>query len=84
VRETGAELTAAGAVSPVQSVLERERAEKLWKAIDALPEKLRIVIIMAAIEEHDVRQIAALLQLPEGTVKSRLFLARQRLRELLR
>jgi DNA-directed RNA polymerase specialized sigma24 family protein len=39
---------------------------------------------MAAIEEHDVRQIAALLQLPEGTVKSRLFLARQRLRELLR
>jgi RNA polymerase sigma-70 factor (ECF subfamily) len=84
VRETGAELTAAGAVSPVQSVLEREQAEKLWKAIDALPEKLRIVIVMAGIEEHDVRQIAALLQLPEGTVKSRLFLARQRLRELLR
>jgi RNA polymerase sigma-70 factor (ECF subfamily) len=55
----------------------------LWRAIDALPEKLRIVIVLAAIEEHDVRQIAKLVRLPEGTVKSRLFLARQRLKELL-
>lgn len=83
-RETVADLTATGTTSPVQSVLERERAEKLWQAIDALPEKLRIVIVMSGIEEHDVRAIAALLRLPEGTVKSRLFLARQRLKELLK
>ena len=67
----------------MQSVIERERAEKLWQAIDALPEKLRIVIVMAGIEEHDIREIATLLRLPEGTVKSRLFLARRRLREWL-
>ena len=83
VRENAAEVGPAGAPSPVQSVIERERAEKLWQAIDALPEKLRIVIVMAGIEEHDVREIAALLRLPEGTVKSRLFLARRRLREWL-
>ena len=82
-REGAADLTPAGAPSPVQSIMERERAERLWRAIDALPDKLRIVIVMAGIEEHDIRQIAALLRLPEGTVKSRLFSARQRLKELL-
>jgi RNA polymerase sigma-70 factor (ECF subfamily) len=69
--------------TPVQAVLEHERAEKLWRAIDELPEKLRIVVVLSGIEEHDIREVAALLGLPEGTVKSRLFLARQRLRELL-
>jgi RNA polymerase sigma-70 factor (ECF subfamily) len=83
-REARADLTPTGTPSPVQSVIERERAEKLWQAVDALPEKLQIVIVMAGIEEHDLREIATLLRLPEGTVKSRLFLARQRLRELLR
>ena len=82
-RESAADLTPSGTPSPVQSVIERERAEKLWRAIDALPEKLRIVIVMAGIEEHDIREIATLLRLPEGTVKSRLFLARQRLKALL-
>lgn len=62
----------------------RERSARLWQAIDALPEKLRVVTVLAGIEEHDIREVAALLNLPEGTVKSRLFLARQRLKELLR
>jgi RNA polymerase sigma-70 factor (ECF subfamily) len=61
----------------------RERSTRLWAAIDALPEKLRIVTVLAGIEEHDIREVGLLLDLPEGTVKSRLFLARQRLRELL-
>jgi RNA polymerase sigma-70 factor (ECF subfamily) len=82
-RETEADLSVAAEPSPVQSFIERERAKRLWRAIDALPEKLRIVIVLAAIEEHDLKQIAKLLRLPEGTVKSRLFLARQRLKELL-
>src|SRR5215471_83877 len=69
--------------TPAQSILEKERAAKLWAAIDALPEKLRIAIILSGIEEHDTREVAALLDLPEGAVKSRLFLARQRLKELL-
>jgi RNA polymerase sigma-70 factor (ECF subfamily) len=69
--------------TPAQSILEKERAAKLWAAIDALPEKLRIAIVLSGIEEHDTREVAALLDLPEGTVKSRLFLARHRLKELL-
>jgi RNA polymerase sigma-70 factor (ECF subfamily) len=61
----------------------REREERLWAAIEGLPEKLRLTIVLAGIEGHDVREVAALLRLPEGTVKSRLFLARKRLREAL-
>jgi RNA polymerase sigma-70 factor (ECF subfamily) len=61
----------------------RERAEHLWRAIDALSEKLRIVIVLAAIQGHDIKEVAALLELPEGTIKSRLFGARQQLKEAL-
>jgi RNA polymerase sigma-70 factor (ECF subfamily) len=60
-----------------------ERAEALWRAIDRLPEKLRVAIVLAGIEGHDTRELAALLEVPEGTVKSRLFLARRQLKELL-
>ena len=47
-------------------------------------EKLRIVTVLAAIQEHDVASVARLLELPEGTVKSRLHLARKELAERLR
>ncbi len=60
-----------------------ERAALLWQAIDALPEKLRMVTVLAGIEGHDMREVGALLGLPEGTVKSRLFEARRRLKEYL-
>jgi RNA polymerase sigma-70 factor (ECF subfamily) len=65
------------------AVLANERAEQLWLAIDALPEKLRLVIVLAGIQGHDIREVATLLDVPDGTVKSRLFLARQQLKERL-
>jgi RNA polymerase sigma-70 factor, ECF subfamily len=64
-------------------IVTRERIVQLWQAIDALPDKLRVVTILAGIEGHDMREVAVLLGLPEGTVKSRLFLARRRLKEQL-
>jgi RNA polymerase sigma factor (sigma-70 family) len=77
-----------GAPSPASNtadaVVARERIAQLWQAIDALPDKLRVVTILAGIEGHDMREVALLLNLPEGTVKSRLFLARRRLKEQLR
>ncbi len=63
--------------------ISQERAEQLWRAIDALPEKLRLVIVLAGIQGHDIHEVAALLDVPDGTVKSRLFLARKQLREQL-
>jgi RNA polymerase sigma-70 factor (ECF subfamily) len=66
-----------------ETVEQRERAAQLWAAIDALPPKLRLVTVLAGIEGHDVREVALLLGLPDGTVKSRLFLAWQRFMDLL-
>ena len=62
----------------------RERAAHVWHAIDNLPDKLRIVVVLSAIEGHDTRELATLLGVPEGTVKSRLFTARKTLAEHLR
>jgi RNA polymerase sigma-70 factor (ECF subfamily) len=69
----------------VEDELARSQArERVAGAIDALPAKLRIVTMLAAIQGHDVTQVARLLELPEGTVKSRLHLARRALAERLR
>jgi RNA polymerase sigma-70 factor (ECF subfamily) len=82
VREQSVELPAVTSTEDV--AVSRERSAQLWKAIDALPEKLRVVTVLAAMEGHDIREVARLLDLPEGTVKSRLFLARKGLAESLR
>jgi DNA-directed RNA polymerase specialized sigma24 family protein len=40
-------------------------------------------VVLAGIEQYDMGEVAALLELPEGTVKSRLHVARKRLMEAL-
>ncbi len=69
--------------SPLWQAGANERAARLWAAIDALPEKLRIALVLASIEGYGVAEVAGLLGIPQGTVKSRLFLARKRLKEQL-
>jgi len=61
----------------------REFENKVNIALDALPDKLRLVMVLAAIEGYDTREVAVLLEIPEGTVKSRLFLARKQMAEKL-
>lgn len=65
-------------------LLRDERARRLWEAIDGLPERLRLVVVLAAIEGHGTKDVALLVGVPEGTVKSRLFEARKTLAERLR
>lgn len=66
------------------AAIDDERRRRLWQAIDALPQRFRLVIVLSAMEGHSVRDVAALTGIPEGTVKSRLFKARQMLQEALR
>ena len=40
--------------------------------------------MLASIEEHGLKEVAAIVEAPEGTVKSRLFEARKMLQEMLR
>jgi len=53
------------------------------RTLDALPEKLRLVLLLAAMEGHTLEEVAAMLGLPVGTVKSRLFAGRKKLAEKL-
>ena len=67
-----------------QVAASREFGQRLWRAVDDLPEKLRIVMVLSGIEGYDHGEVAALLDLPEGTVRSRLHAARKKLAEKLR
>jgi RNA polymerase sigma-70 factor, ECF subfamily len=53
------------------------------RALEALPEKLRLVLLLAAMQGHTLDEVAAMLSLPVGTVKSRLFVGRKKLAEKL-
>lgn len=75
----------ASSTQPAEEVAAmREFESRLSEALDELPEKLRLVMVMAGIEGYNVREVAVLLRLPEATVKSRMRLARARLAERLR
>jgi RNA polymerase sigma-70 factor (ECF subfamily) len=52
--------------------------------LSELPEKLRLVLLLAAMEGHTIDEIAAMLGISTGTVKSRIFYARKQLAENLR
>jgi RNA polymerase sigma-70 factor, ECF subfamily len=82
--QTNARETGSASQGAEELAASREFQRRLNHELDALPEKLRIVMIMAAIEGYDTREVAQLLKLPEGTVKSRLRLARKRLADRLR
>jgi RNA polymerase sigma-70 factor (ECF subfamily) len=57
---------------------------KLDRALDELPEKQRLALLLSAMEGHTIEEVAKLLGVPIGTVKSRIFLARKQLAEKLR
>lgn len=56
---------------------------ELHAAIQRLPEKLRLVIILYYFQDMDIPSTARILRIPEGTVKSRLNQARKKLKEEL-
>jgi RNA polymerase sigma-70 factor (ECF subfamily) len=82
-----------GATSPVENVgddfdLEQafgdaQVARRLHAAVDALPPVQRTVLTLYHLEEASIPEIAAITGLASGTIKSHLFRARLRLREML-
>ena len=66
-----------------QMAASNEFERHLAAAMDELPEKLRQALVLAAIQGHSMREVAEILNLPEGTVKSRVHLARKQLTEKL-
>ena len=58
---------------------ERERREFIWRQVDALPEKYRLVLTLYYLQERSYVEIAHILQLPINTVKTRIARARHML-----
>ena len=58
-----------------------EMAQILNKAIDSLPDKYRTIILLREFDELSYEEISQVLECSKGTVESRLFRARERLRK---
>ena len=65
-------------------VLNRRRlADRLWSALDQLPIDQRAVFVLCEAEQRTSVEVAAIVDAPEGTVRTRLFHAKRKLREIL-
>lgn len=56
----------------------------LDRALEELPEKFRLVLLLSAMDGYTIEEIASMIGAPPGTVKSRIFIARKKLAEKLR
>ena len=70
--------------SPDEIIIDQELKELVHCAISKLPPDMRVVIIMRELDGLSFKEIATITKQPEGTVKSTVFRARKKLRELLR
>lgn len=68
---------------PEDVVLESLTVENVIQSIEALPEEFRQVVLLADVEGFSYREIAEIVDIPVGTVMSRLFRARRRLQRQL-
>jgi RNA polymerase sigma-70 factor, ECF subfamily len=84
---SGAENMAAdlpsGEPGPEQVLLVANQRAVIHSMIDALPEELRVPLVLSANDELNSREIGKVLGVPEGTVRTRLQRARHLLRQKL-
>ena len=59
------------------------RYQQLYMALDNIPEKERAAIVLHYFEDRDIKEIAAIMQIPSGTVKYLLSVGRNHLKEHL-
>jgi RNA polymerase sigma factor (sigma-70 family) len=71
------------AVTPVTVLLRKENKQAIREAVEELPVDLREVIVLRELEGLSYKEIAAVADIPMGTVMSRLARARERLQSLL-
>lgn len=71
-------------LNPQAALLQAEIRPIVWAALNRLPDEQRTTVILSVYEELKYREIAAVLEIPLGTVKSRLHTGMARLREELK
>ena len=72
------------AMSPESALIEKERVALLQQAMRSLPEAARSVLVLREYGGLSYQEISTVLEVPVGTVMSRLNYARNRLREILK
>ena len=72
-----------GVAPPDREAGRRETAERVRRAIDRLPEEQRAVVLLSELQGLKYDEISEVLGVPVGTVKSRMFAAVHRLKDLL-
>jgi RNA polymerase sigma-70 factor (ECF subfamily) len=82
-KEVAGEEPLDAAEGPEETVLSQERVEHVQAALDDLGEQHRKILVLREIEGCSYEAIAEILELPVGTVRSRLFRARVQLKERL-
>ena len=70
--------------SPEELAIRDSVQDVVQRAITNLPEKYRVVVVMRHLQDMSVEEIANVLEMPTGTVKTHLFRAREMLRGRLR
>ena len=70
-------------VEPSEGASVREEAARIREAVERLPEGLRAVFELGEVQGMRYRDVAEVLDIPVGTVKSRMHAAVQRIREML-
>ncbi len=71
------------AIGPEEALASANQKARIHAMVDALPEELRVPLVLTSFQELSSREIGAVLGIPEGTVRTRLQRARQMLREKL-
>lgn len=69
--------------NPQKSALRRELAEKIQEALAAVPEKHRAILLLREVEGMSYEDLSRTLDIPKGTVMSRLFHARAKVQKIL-
>ena len=82
-REREAPLEHAESIGARVSGIDPDLRDQLARAIDALPETLRVTLVMHDVEGYTHGEISAALEVPEGTCKTRLSAARAKIRQAL-
>lgn len=81
--ETGADEAVAHEVTPEALLLATESQDAIFSALEKLPVVHREIILLCDVDEMSYREIAQVLDVPAGTVMSRLARARRNLRAAL-
>jgi len=63
--------------------LKESRLDAIHRGIVKLPQTQRIILTLFYLENNNLREISKILQIPKGTVKSRLFTARESLKKII-